>query len=121
MNATIKTEAAIWAEGTEFTRDDLVRLYEAHVSERDACGDEPCSPSRFFGSLISNTATKTDGIEPLFVDPAKLRADCDAVIEAVESAHLSHPADVADAALDILAESGRDAALAEVRRAATAE
>ena len=46
--ADLSTEAAIWAEGTEYSREDLIRLYREHVAECEAAGSEPKYCQRFF-------------------------------------------------------------------------
>lgn len=46
--ADLSTEAAIWAEGTEYTRDDLIRLYREHVAECESASSEPKYCQRFF-------------------------------------------------------------------------
>jgi hypothetical protein len=47
----IGSEAAIWADGTEYSRDQLVRLYEDHCREAEEVGEEPTDCQRFFRSL----------------------------------------------------------------------
>lgn len=42
------SEAAIYAEGTEYSKDDLIRLYMEHVAECDEVGTEPKYCQRFF-------------------------------------------------------------------------
>ena len=46
--ADLSTEAAIWAEGTEYSKDDLIRLYREHVAECEVAGTEPKYCQRFF-------------------------------------------------------------------------
>lgn len=46
--ADLSTEAAIYAEGTQYSKEDLVRLYREHVAECDAAGTEPKYCQRFF-------------------------------------------------------------------------
>lgn len=38
MTTDIRTEAAIWAEGTRFTSDDIVRAYRAYLAECEERG-----------------------------------------------------------------------------------
>lgn len=47
--ADLGTEAAIYAEGTEYSKDDLIRLYREHVAACEAEGREPKYCQRFFG------------------------------------------------------------------------
>lgn len=47
--ADLSTEAAIFAEGTQYSKEDLIRLYREHVAECEAAGREPKYCQRFFG------------------------------------------------------------------------
>ena len=44
----IRTEAAIWAEGTRFSTDDLVRAYRAYEAECEEKGVDVDGPQTFF-------------------------------------------------------------------------
>lgn len=46
--ADLHTEAAIWCVGTDYSKEDLVRLYLEHVAECEAAGSEPKYCQRFF-------------------------------------------------------------------------
>jgi hypothetical protein len=44
----VGSEAVIWAAGTQYTSDELTRLYREHCEAREAAGEEPLDCQRFF-------------------------------------------------------------------------
>lgn len=44
----LRSEAVIWAEGTDYSADQLVRLYDEYVGECEAAGSDPDDCQRFF-------------------------------------------------------------------------
>lgn len=44
----LRTEAAIWSAGTDYSPADLVRLYLDYADEMRRDGVAPCSPQGFF-------------------------------------------------------------------------
>lgn len=46
--AELSTEAAIYAAGTEYRKEDLIRLYREYVTECDESGTYPKDCQRFF-------------------------------------------------------------------------
>ncbi len=56
MSATtneIRSEAAIYAEGTKYTASDLVAAWNRHVAECEAKGEETENVQTFFERLIA--------------------------------------------------------------------
>jgi hypothetical protein len=46
------SEAAIYAEGTEYSKDDLIRLYREYISECEEAGTDPKPCQRFFSENL---------------------------------------------------------------------
>ena len=47
LTAEEMSEAAIWAEGTRYTKEDIVREYRAHLRRAEDDGAEPSDIQRF--------------------------------------------------------------------------
>ena len=51
QTAELRSEAAIYAEGTSYTTDDLVREYKSYVA---AAGEDADDCQRFFERFLAN-------------------------------------------------------------------
>ena len=58
ITAADETEAAIWAEGTSYTKHDILRAYRSHLSE----SAEPMDIQRFCTDVLK-IDTRGDGCE----------------------------------------------------------
>ncbi len=53
MNPTIdRSELAIWAQGTEYTTDDLVRMYADYCGACQERGGVPCAEGRWANEVL---------------------------------------------------------------------
>jgi len=54
----LHTEAAIYAEGTDFTADELTAQYRSYIADCDESGECADSPQRFFEQAIEGHETE---------------------------------------------------------------
>ena len=52
VTASDRTEAAIYAQGTNYSQDDLLRLWKSHLSECEQSGSEPENVQVFFQGVL---------------------------------------------------------------------